>query len=335
MSGSLDGYEAAIDSAAMTDSNQPGKILVVGADRKKYLHRLLSNDIQSLQAGRGCYAAYLNANGRMISDMQVIDIGEELLLVTPASTTPVVLSRLNQFIFREKVEVRDMTDAWKRIALFGHGAGDLIRRMTTEDLLQDSGSIEYSNLRLEICGSSCLQVVNKMLGVNGFDLYADAVHAHAILRSAADSGAVQLGDDAFAALRIEAGRPLFGPDMDTDTIPLEAGIEERAISQTKGCYPGQEIITRVTQRGGGRLARKLVGLIVSGEVVPCASDKVRRSNEEIGRITSAAWSPSLSSPIALAYVRWDSRESGTQVGIDRAGVELPARVAALPIAKHD
>jgi len=139
-------------------------------------------------------------------------------------------------------------------------------------------------------------------------------------------GATPIDDEAWHTLRIEAGRPLFGVDMTTDTIPLEAGIEDRAISFTKGCYVGQEIIIRVMHRGHGRVARKLVGLRADGAVHAAAP--IAAGDRSIGHVTSAAHSPRLESWIAMGYVHRDFAEDGTAVTIGGTGVA--AHVTKLP-----
>jgi folate-binding protein YgfZ len=127
-------------------------------------------------------------------------------------------------------------------------------------------------------------------------------------------------------LRIETGVPRFGRDMDEETIPLEAGIESRAISFTKGCYVGQEVIIRVLHRGHGRVARKLVGLTIDGSDVPQPGTRIASGDREIGEVTSSTMSPALQRPIALGYVHRDFVEPGTNVTIGTVG----AHVAPLP-----
>jgi folate-binding protein YgfZ len=139
-------------------------------------------------------------------------------------------------------------------------------------------------------------------------------------------GAIDVQDAVVETTRIEAGRPRFGVDMSEDTIPLEAGIEDRAISRTKGCYVGQEIIIRVLDRGHGRVARRLVGLKLAAATVPARGDAIRSGEREIGQVTSAAYSPLLDTPVALGYVHRDFTEPGTSV--DVAG--HPATVAETP-----
>jgi folate-binding protein YgfZ len=132
--------------------------------------------------------------------------------------------------------------------------------------------------------------------------------------------------------RIEAGRPEFLVDMDADTIPLEAGIEDRAISFSKGCYVGQEVIVRIVHRGGGRVARRLVGLRLGATAAPPARTVLRSGDKDVGRVTSAAWSPRLSCPVALGYVHRDLAQPGTALAVDCNGVSTEATVTAFPIA---
>ena len=130
-------------------------------------------------------------------------------------------------------------------------------------------------------------------------------------------------------LRVEAGVPLFHRDMDEETIPLEAGIESRAISLTKGCYVGQEVIIRVLHRGHGRVARKLVGLKIDGEAVPAAGAAVMNGDRAVGEVTTGVHSPALGGPIALAYVQRDFIAPGTVLSVNGAG----ATVTALPFVQ--
>jgi folate-binding protein YgfZ len=142
----------------------------------------------------------------------------------------------------------------------------------------------------------------------------------------AQAGAAEIDRDVADVLRVEAGIPRFHRDMDEETIPLEAGLESRAISLTKGCYVGQEVIIRVLHRGHGRVARKLVGLALEGDNVPQADAEVQADGRTIGRVTSAVMSLAIKKPIALAYVQRDFTTAGTPVSVDGAG----AVVTSLP-----
>jgi folate-binding protein YgfZ len=168
------------------------------------------------------------------------------------------------------------------------------------------------------------------LGVPGFVLYVDAAQRSALEEALLAAGALRVSDESLEAARIESGYPVFGIDMTDDTIPLEAGIEDRAISFSKGCYVGQEIIIRVLHRGGGRVARKLVTLRIDGHV-PLRGAKLYAGEREIGTITSAAESTRLG-PIALGYVHRDFVAPGTAVLVDVNGDRRPASVTERPLS---
>jgi folate-binding protein YgfZ len=180
---------------------------------------------------------------------------------------------------------------------------------------------EYQSAQVSTDAGDIIVVRDDELGVIAFDLLfggpGQLVTARRLQGSLQQQGIATLNDETTETLRIEAGRPLFGIDMDQETIPLEAGIEERAISFSKGCYVGQEVIVRVTSRGQGRVVRKLVGLTLDGRRVPVHGDPLLAGEREIGRITSATHSPAFGVPIALGYVHRDFVEPGTSVKVGR------------------
>jgi folate-binding protein YgfZ len=172
---------------------------------------------------------------------------------------------------------------------------------------------DYQHARLTFNGQPIVVARIDQLGVPGFVGYLAPAHADAWHAALGSHGAVPVGQSVIEAARIEAGYPVFGVDMAEDTIPLEAGIEGRAISFSKGCYVGQEIVIRVLHRGGGRVARKLVGLRIDGDV-PARGTKLAAVDREVGVITSAAASPALGS-IALGYVHRDFTAPGTELAV--------------------
>jgi len=171
---------------------------------------------------------------------------------------------------------------------------------------------------VRIGGKEALLVRSDAFGA-GFDVIVDAADAAAVHDSLKTAGAAIAAAADAEAVRIENAYPLFGVDMDAETIPLEAGLEERAISRSKGCYVGQEVIVRVQDRGHGRVARRLVPLTLKAtDAVPAPGARITSGDREIGRITSAAWSPALARPVALGYVHRDFVEPGTHVSVDGA-----------------
>ena len=330
------GYLAAREAAAVFDRSDRGKIAVAGADRRAYLHAMLTNDISSLQAGGGCYAAYLTPQGRLIADMVVLELGDLLLVDLDRSVTAAVLAKLDQFVFNEDVKLGDLSDAFGKLVVVGPSAAAVVAGVmgptgeapaTPADL---AGWPPFHNVRASFRGQMLLVAASEDTGVAAFDLYIERPYLDELASALAACGATPADAADWDVLRIEAGRPVFGADMDGETIPLEAGIESRAISFTKGCYPGQEVVIRVLHRGHGRIARKIAGLVVAGAEVPGPGDLLRAGDSEAGRVTSAAWSPRLGAPIALAMIQRDFFEPGTELAALHGDHALRARVVELP-----
>jgi folate-binding protein YgfZ len=260
------GYTALRSGAGLIDRSPLGRLLLTGADRLSYLQGLLTNDIAALTAGTGCYAALLTAQGRMIADMRVLELGDGVLLDVSPPVTEAVRAHLERFVFSEDVAVRDVTGERAEIGIYGPGAEAIVSRVAHASL--DHLSL-FGSTQATFDGSALVIVRSDEAGVDGYDLIVDRAAAEALTRALRAAGALPVSEAEAEAVRIEAGRPRFGQDMTGDTIPLEAGIEDRAISRTKGCYVGQEVIIRVVDRGRGRVARRLVGLTLPpGAAVP-------------------------------------------------------------------
>ncbi len=320
-------YEALRNASVIVDRTHRGRLLVTGTDRRGYLQGLLTNDIAALGAGAGCYAAYLTPQGRMISDMRVFETGDAILIDLEGQVAASVRDRLSQFIFSEDVEVHDWTASKAQIGVYGPQAAAAVAAFANRDVARLNEMPVPSHAGIDV--GHLLR--GDDVGVPGFDLVVDAERSDEVLRQLRASGAIDIDADVAEVCRIEAGRPRFGLDMDDETIPLEAGIEDRAISFTKGCYVGQEIIIRVLHRGHGRVARRLVGFVFDPSAdVPQRGAPIHAADREIGRITSAARSPSLGRPIALGYVHRDFTEPGSEVTVS----EHRAVVSPLPFVPN-
>jgi folate-binding protein YgfZ len=325
----LQGYEAARRTAAMFERVTAGWVVVAGNDRASYLHGLLTNDITSLKPGEGCYAAYLTPQGRMIADLWVFELGDVILLELPRDVKDQVVQKLDQFVFTEDVQLGDVSETFRALAVVGPGSAAAVARVTGAS----EGEIESlpvpGALRTTFRGEPAIVLRTPDMGVPGFEMLAGREQIDTLRTALGDAGVAPIDAAIAETLRIEAGVPRFHTDMDEETIPLEAGIESRAISLTKGCYVGQEVIIRVLHRGHGRVARKLVGLSIDGPAAPDAGTAVQGGGRDIGQVTSSTWSPALNHPIALAYVHRDFVEPGTNVTV--AGRE--ARVTLLPFVQ--
>jgi folate-binding protein YgfZ len=318
------GYTALRDGAGLIERTGIGRIRLTGADRRSYLQGLLTNDIAALTPGTGCYAAMLTAQGRMMTDMRVLELGDSVLIDLPVTVTAAIRDHLDRFIFSEDVQVEDVTTSRPAVGVYGPRALDTLVAAGVEG---GAPSRPFESTRIRIGGAAAVLVRSDEFGVPGYDLLIDLVDREPIVAALIAGGAVRATEAAAETARIESGRPRFGVDMNDDTIPLEAGLEERAISRSKGCYVGQEVIVRVQDRGHGRVARRLVGLSFdAGAQPPGTGARIAAGDREVGRVTSAAWSPALLRPIALGYVHRDFLEPGTHVVVD--GVE--AVVATLP-----
>ena len=316
-------YDAARHRSAFVDRSHRGRIVVSGAERASYLQGLLTNDIVALKAGQGCYTAYLTAQGRMIADLYAYELGDVMLLTMIGAVKDGVIAKLDQFIFSEDVQLGDVTDTFAQIAVVGPGAAASVASIVSgmpENALR--GLPEHGNARGEWAGGAAIVTRVTDAGEPGFDLYVERAQTGALKAALMAAGVVELDEADAEAMRVESGAPLFGRDMDEETIPLEAGIESRAISFSKGCYVGQEVIIRVLHRGHGRVARKLVGLMLDGDQVPGAGAAIHGGDRQIGHVTSAAMSPALKRPIALAYVHRDFLEPGTKVTVGEQNAEV-------------
>ena len=314
------------DGAGLVDRARTGRILLTGADRRAYLQGLLTNNIEALRPGTGCYAAMLTAQGRMMTDMRVLELGDAILLGVPAQVEPAIREHLDRFVFTEDVKVEGVTDMRGEIGLYGPRAIDILAAAGMEGA---APAALFATARGRLAGRDVIVVRSDEPGIDGFDVLANAPDMNAIEAALVAAGAVATTEADVEAVRIESGRPRFGADLDTDTIPLEAGLEDRAISRTKGCYVGQEVIVRVIDRGRGRVARRLVGLtFLAAAPIPEPGARLSAGGKDIGRVTSATFSPALARPIALGYVLRDFAEAGTQVEVDGSGEAL---VGALPL----
>ena len=291
-----------------------GRILVAGKDRASYLQGLLTNDIEALTPGVGCYAAYLTAQGRMITDLWVYELGDVMLLALPRAVKDAVLAKLDQFIFSEDVQLGDVTDTLAAVAIVGPDAARIAAHVLGLERDTLTTLPEHGALRCTVHGEPMIVLRVTDTGEPGFELVGPRERMPALLDLLRTAGAVDVDAATADLLRVEAGVPRFGSDMDEETIPLEAGIENQAISFSKGCYVGQEVIIRVLHRGHGRVARRLVGLTFdAGQPPPPRGARLLVDGKDVGEVTSSAASPALGRPIALGYVKRDFTAPGTVV----------------------
>ncbi len=312
-----DEYRALHEDALWVDRTaRDARIDVRGPDAADWLQGLLTQDVKALQDGQGAHAAYLTPQGRMVADLRVFRRSDGFLLETVADAREALLSRLDQFVIMEDVTVADASDTLGCLTVLGPAAAAAVAACAGLDAATLSALPEHAHLSLPSTGG--LVASTREFGVPGFDLFGPIAEVEG-WRGCLQGRVPRGGDEVLDTARIEAGRPRFGVDMHEDTIPLEAGIQDRAISFTKGCYVGQEVVIRILHRGHGRVARRLVWL----EQAPHGPDApdwtpgatVHLGEQAVGALTSACWSPSRGGLLAIAMVHRDAAEPGTTVSV--------------------
>jgi folate-binding protein YgfZ len=321
------------EAVGLGDLSARGKLRFVGRDRRTWLQGQITNDVLRLPDGEGLYAAILNIQGHMLTDLRVFALPEALLADLPAETKERIVKTLDRYLIMEQVEIQDVTDALRLFSLQGPRAAALLGA-TLEEVppLPPWGVAEVAWRETTLTVARVTHT-----GEEGYDLFVPAAQAAALWETLAGAlpahdGAL-VGQEALEVLRLEAGIPWWGRELDESIVPLEARLE-RAISMKKGCYIGQEIIARIDARG--HVNNLLVGLRPEGEgtgggsSLPARGDALVVGERVVGRVTAAAYSPALQAPIALGFLRREFTEPGTLVTIRTASAEQPARVASLP-----
>jgi folate-binding protein YgfZ len=304
-------YRAATETCAFLDRSERGKLALTGRDAKSFLQGQVTNDVDGLTPGFGCYAAFLTPKGKMLGDVRVLDAGDELLLDTERISLQALFNMIRRFSIGYDVQLHKRTLERGLLSLIGPDADTLIPGL---------GGSEHSHAVVEVGGLAARAIRTEM----GIDLLCDAGDTGP-LRSAVESrGAVGVSEAVAECLRIERGHPRYGIDLDDTVIPQEAGLNERAVSFTKGCYVGQETVARLFYRG--KPNRHLRGLACSSPA--SVGDELALGDRAVGRVSSAVVSPRFG-PIALGFVRREAAP-GRAVSVGQAGVT--AEVVELPFS---
>jgi folate-binding protein YgfZ len=338
-------YRALTESCALLDRSDRGKLALRGVEAVEFLNGQVTNDLASLRPGEGCYAAFLTHKGKMLGDLRVLAVGvgeedgatpPELLLDTERVALQGLFDMIRRFKVGYDLELSKRTLETSLLSLIGPESHAVAVRALavearTEASTEGDGSgpalpdAEHAHLPGSIAGRAV-----RVIGTadpSGVDVLCAAADREAVQEALVRAGARAVSEAAAEIVRVEQGRPRYGVDLDDTVIPQEAGLNERAVSFTKGCYVGQETVARLHYRG--RPNRHLRGLRLSG---PTASGQELRLGERpVGRLGSVVLSPVLG-PIALALVRREV-EAGAIVSVGEDGVT--AEVSALPFAAEE
>ncbi len=298
------GYTAVRDGGAgLIDLSDGGRVRVSGSEAVMFLNGLVTNDVKSLAEGRWMPAAFPTVQGRLIGAVRMARLKDGFLIDTERASHDAVLKTISRFTMAGDFRVTDLTDESAMLSVQGTRAGEILGKVlkaTVADLPRNGVS--------ELEDVTVIRATHT--SEDGFDLVVDSARAGELRQGLLDAGATAVDQETFEVLRIEAGIARFGVDMDETNVLPETNLDD-AVSYSKGCYVGQEIIVRIKHRG--HPAKKLVGLKSDQPLAPGAI------------ITSAAVSPRAGN-IGLGYVRYDSIEPGTRVvvdGVDATVSELP------------
>ncbi len=306
-------HRALIRECGLIDRSERGKLALTGSECNAFLAGQVTNDIVGLEAGRGCYAAFLTHKGKMLGDLRVLAVGEpaaELLLDTERATLQALFDLVRRFKIGYDVELHKRTVQRGLLSLIGPRARAIAGA-------QDLAEEEHAHRAGAIAGHAVRLIVTD----GGIDVLCDADDTDAVRAALEQDGATPVSEAATEIVRVERGRPRYGFDLDDTTIPQEAGLNARAVSFTKGCYVGQETVARLFYRG--KPNRHLRGLRLS-EPAPVGTE-LQLGERVVGRLTSSVVSPT-DGPIALALVRREAPVGETVAlagGASAEVVELP------------
>ncbi len=326
--GSIDTEVRAVRAAAgIIDLSDRAKIELTGSERIPFLDGLVTADIKVVAPGTSAYALFLNEKSRVLGDLRVYAFPESLVLDIEAGQTETILQILEKARVSDDVEFRDPGPTG-HLGIHGPSADAVIANALDVD---PRGLALDAYLSFSVDKHHVAHVARmRPTGESGFAIWSPGSSLRDVWEALVRQGATPIGRDAYDILRIEAGVPRFGVDMGADTLALESAPES-ALSFTKGCYVGQEIVARGTYIG--QVRRKLVGIRVDGDLPPGHGDAVSKGSEQIGLVTSGAWSPTLDSMIALALLRVDHVSPTDSLFVDRGGWELRGKLHALPFVR--
>jgi glycine cleavage system T protein len=326
----LSEYQNTVHHAALFDSGHHGKLEVTGKDASKFLHNVSTNEVVQLPVGSGCEAFLTTGQAKIVAFVLIYhtrfpDGREAVWLDVGPGMGENIYQHLDRYHISEELELADRTHELAQLHLAGPRALEVLEQ-AVQAKLPDLTELQHCGQTL--ASATCTFRRHDPLGVPGYDILCPADGSDAVWQTLLAAGARPAGSEAYRTLRVEAGTPVYGLDIDETNLPQEVARTERTVSFTKGCYIGQETVARI--RTYGHVNRSLVGLKLIGEGAATQGAKLFRDGKEAGHVTSSVVSPRLGMAIALAYVRRGNQEPGTSLMIE--GGSRTAEVVALPFS---
>lgn len=322
-------YAAVRDGGAgLIDLSSRGRILVSGSEAVMFLNGLITNDIKSLARNSWMAAAFANVQGRLLASVRIIHREDGFLLDTEDSTRDAVMKLIERFTLAGDFKVTDFSTDTAELSLQGQKAREIVANIFGEEAArlepQKSLDVDFEDAPITLIRAT-------QTAEDGFDLFISHDRANALREALINAGARSISEETFETLRIEAGMARYGIDMDETNVVTETNLDD-AVSFTKGCYVGQEIIVRIKHRG--HVAKKLTGIVLEEQTPAARNTKILSlDGKEVGRVTSSIFSPRLDRAIALGYLKYDYLAPGTAVKVASADDETSAAVAELPFIR--
>jgi len=286
----------------------PGRTIIEvnGSDRVSFLQSFTTNDVKKLAPGRGCEVFVTSTQGKTLGHVLMFSEPNQLVLETSAGQAEALIAHFNRYVITEDVQFVDRTKNLREFLIAGEKSAELLASQGVE---RPSGVLEHASATIAGCSVIVRRV--EYAGPHSFFIQTAAKDAATVAESLVGAGAVHCDAASVESARIEAGFPLFGLDITDDNLPQEVGRDAQAISFTKGCYLGQETVARIDALG--HVNRLLVRLKIDSDQVPASGDSLLAGEQQVGHITSAAWSPRFCAPLAFGYVRRNLAKAGTKL----------------------
>ena len=300
----MQGYEALREYAAWLDLSKRGEITVRGEDRARLLHALSSNHVQQLMPGQGVYAFFLNAQGRILADANILCRDGDFLLDTEPETAVALGAHIDRHIIADDVTLENWTAALPALAVEGPRSPGVAAALGIALPDEPAAHVAFR-------GGVAARL--SFTGAPGFRLIVPAAERTALLAELEAAGAAAAGPEAARVVRLEHGRPRYGEDITDANIPQETR-QLQALHFNKGCYLGQEIVERVRSRG--HVNRVLVRLEFNTAAPPAPGTKLTVDGKETGHVTSAAFSPGFGKTLAFGYLRAEHARPGSRVAAE-------------------
>ena len=320
-------------SVGVVDFSHRGRLRLSGSDRAAYLHRIISNDVEGLAVGEGNYATILTNRGKIIADMKIYIFEDSIDIETNAETISILYQELDKYLIADDVTMEDFTERTGVLGIHGSKSAELLQEVCGFEV---TNLPEYHSIITEIDGRRIDCVRANEAGEVGYNLCTESESIEwlwdTLLTKGREFSTEPVGLTALNSLRIEAGIPRYGAELDDSIFPGEAELEQ-AISFEKGCYIGQEIVARMKYRGHPN--RLLRGFELASDIPPQSGDRLFDGDKEIGWITSAVVSPTLGKTIGMGYVRTAFTDEGSEVKVEMADGQVNATVRLLPFYQCD